>query len=315
MKTKYFSLKYLVIGIVCQIAFNSCAYDDYVKSYNYSAVYFGSQKPLRTLVARQDSVNLTFKLGVVLSGLLVNPKDQWVTFEIAPDLLTSVAGASGYTLLPTDWYKTSLLENKIIIPKGNFMGDFSIYINKAKFASDSLSLTKKYALPVRLLKTSADSILMGSADGVTAAKNYTIVVIKYISEKSGTYYVRGQQSQLNSVGDTIAGTTIKYYKSDWSQNKTRVLTTLSLTKESVAGVGANTTDYMTATFGTNNSISLSTSSLSPTVIVTDLGSSFDQTQGVYLLNYKYIKSGITYKVVESLKLRQDPELDLRFEEW
>ncbi len=313
MKNIYIGLRCLIIGIVFSVGLSSCEYDDYVSDYNYSAVYFGTQKPLRTLVTRQDSATLNFKLGITLSGLLENKEDQWATFEIAPDLLTTVAGASGFTLLPADWYTINLTENKIIIPKGKFLGDFTIKIDKAKFAADPLALTKKYALPIRLIATSADSILKGSS--VIAAKNYTIVVVKYVSETSGTYYVRGQQSELNSVGDTIAGTTKKYFKSDWSQNTTRVLSSLSLSDVTMSGLGNSIVDKSTVTFGTNKSVVLKTSSQTPTVIIEDLGSSFDQIQAAYLFNYKYTKSGKTYKVTESLKLRNDPEKDLRFEEW
>lgn len=313
MKKIYFSLRYLIIGMIGIIGLNSCAYDDYVFDYNFSAVSFASQKPLRTLVAREDSANLTFKLGIPLSGLLENKVDQWATFEIAPDLLTTIAGASGFTLLPSDWYTTNLTENKIIIPKGKFLGDFTIKINKAKFTADPLSLTKKYALPIRLLATSVDSILQGNL--VIPAKNYTIVVVKYINEYSGAYYVRGQQSELNVAGDTITGTTTKYYKSDWSKNVIRNFTTLFLSDVTMTGLGSNTLDKMTVSFGVNKSVTLKTSNLTPTLVIEDLGSSYDQTQQVYIFNYKYVKSGKTYKVTESLKLRNDPEKDLRFEEW
>ena len=313
MKRIYFSLRYLIIGMIGIVGLNSCAYDDYVSNYDFSAVSFASQKPLRTLVTREDSAYLTFKIGIPLSGLRENKVDQWATFEIAPDLLTSVAGASGFTLLPADWYTTNLTENKIIIPKGKFLGDFTIKIDKAKFTADPLSLTKKYALPIRLLETSADSILQG--DGVITPKNYTIVVIKYINEYSGAYYVRGQQSELNTAGDTIPGTTTKYYKSDWSRNAVRNMTTLSLSDVTMTGLGSNTVDKMTISFGANKSVALTTSTMNSTLLIEDLGSSYDQTQQAYLFNYKYVKSGKTYKVTESVKLRNDPEKDLRFEEW
>lgn len=297
--------------------FTACdPYENYVQDYTYSAVYFGTQKPLRTLVTRDNSeTTLNFKLGVVLSGLRENKTDQWVTFEIAPDLLTSITGANVFTLLPADWYSFNITENKITIPQGKFMGDFTISIDKAKFTADPLSLTKKYALPVRILATSADSVLRGNA--TILRKDYTILVIKYISENSGTYFVRGLQTEYNTTTlDTIAGTTQKYYVSDWSKNKTRSLTTLSSVATDMTGLGYNAvTDKMKITFGANKAVTLSTSTNSPTITIADMGSSYDAGKGEFHLVYTYLKTGKTYKVDEYMKQRNDPENDLRFEEW
>ena len=283
-------------------------YEEYVTDYKYSAVYFGTQKPLRTLVARESSDKLNFKLGIVLAGLRENKTDQWATFEIAPDLLTTVTGASAFTLMPADWYSFSIAENKITIPKGKFMGDFTISIDKAKMSADPLALTKKYAIPVRILDSSADTVL--------SSKNYTIVVVKYISENSGTYYARGIQSEYNTTTlDTIAGTTKKYIIADWSKNKTRVFSTLTAMECDMVGMGFDATEKLKVGFGVNKAITLSTSAANATVIVADLGSSYDPTTKEFHLVYTYLKSAKTYKVDEYLKLRNDPENDLRFEEW
>lgn len=283
-------------------------YEEYVTDYKYSAVYFGSQKPLRTLVARESEEKLDFKLGVVLAGLRENKADQWATFEIAPDLLTTVAGASAFTIMPADWYTLSITENKIIIPKGKFMGDFTISIDKAKMAADPLSLTKKYAIPVRLLDSSADSIL--------PAKKYTIIVVKYIGENSGTYYARGVQAEYNTLtNDTVVGTTKKYYIADWSKNKTRTSTTLNLTDCDIAGMGFDATEKLKVSFGANKAVTLSTSAANSTITVVDKGSSYDPATKEFHFTYTYLKAAKTYKVDEYLKLRNDPENDLRFEEW
>lgn len=290
------------------LTFAACEpYEDYIGDYDFSAVYFGSQKPLRTLVTRENETQLEFKLGVVLAGLRENKTDQWVTFQVDTTLLDSVAGASGFTLLPEDWYSFSISENKIIIPKGKFLGDFTISIDKAKFTADPLSLTKKYALPVRLLETSADSILKGT--DVIAGKHYTILVVKYINEYSGTYYVRGKQEELDVNGNVVAGSLKEYNHMDWSRNKTRVATTTGLNQYEMTGMGNETSDKMKVNVAAGNVVTL-TSSVLP---VTDLGCTY--TDGVYNFKYKYVKGGKTYQVDESLKQRNDPENDLRFEEW
>ncbi|MCX6309250.1 MAG: DUF1735 domain-containing protein [Bacteroidia bacterium] len=303
--------------VIILSTFSACdPYEEYVKDYTYSAVYFGTQKPLRTLVTRENSdTTLNFKLGVTLAGLRENKTDQWVTFEIAPDLLTTITGASVYTLLPADWYSFSISENTITIPKGKFMGDFTISINKAKFTADPLSLTKKYALPVRILTSSADSILRGNA--TILRKDYTILVVKYISENAGTYFVRGIQTEYNTTTlDTIAGTTKKYYSNDWSKNKTRSFTTLSPDSTDMTGLGSDASaDKMKIKFAANKAVTLGNSTSSPTITIVDMGSSYDATTGEFHLIYTYLKTGKTYKVDEYLKQRNDPEKDLRFEEW
>lgn len=297
------------IIIICTLLFACERYEEYRYDYEYSAVYFGSQKPLRTLVTRENQSTLDFKLGVVLAGLLENKTDQWATFEIDPSLLQTVDGASSFSLLPEDWYEFNITDNKITIPQGKFLGDFTIKIDKAKFTANPLSLGNTYALPVRILESSADSILAG--DNITPGKDYTVLVVKYISGYSGTYFVRGEQVELNAQGNEVAGSKIIYSHIDWSRNKTRVFTTLSPSECEITGIGSEDSEKMKIVFGANHAITLSSSSLN----VTDLGSSYDPEREEYHLRYSYIKSGKVFRVDERVKQRNDPEKELRFEEW
>lgn len=306
-KIKYSRISYLMIA--CLVLFACERYEEYRLDYEYSAVYFGSQKPLRTLVTRNNQSTLDFKLGVVLAGMLENKADQWATFEIAPSLLQTIEGASSFSLLPEDWYDFSITDNKITIPKGKFLGDFTIQIDKAKFTADPLSLGTTYALPVRILESSADSILVG--DDVTPGKDYTVLVVKYISEYSGTYYVRGEQIELNAQDNEVEGSKIIYSHTDWSRNKTRVFTTLSPSECEMTGIGAEESEKMKVIFGADRSVTLSSSNLN----INDLGCTYDSEREEYHLRYSYIKSGKTFQVDEYLKQRNDPENELRFEEW
>lgn len=301
------SVKTVLIACIV-LAVGACEpYEDYIKDFDYSAVYFGTQKPLRTLVTRENESTLDFKLGVTLAGLRENPNSHWATIEIDTNLLDSMPGASAFTLLPDDWYTFNLPDNKIIIPKGKFLGDFTISIDKAKFTADPTSLTKKYALPIRILATSADSILNG--DDVVAGKHYTVLVVKYINEYSGTYFARGNQVELDLSGNVIDGSLKEYYHIDWIKNKTRNFTTTALNQCEMAGLGVETTDKLKVDFGPNHAITLTTSVLP----VTDLGSTY--ANGFYNFKYTYVKGGKTFRVDETLKQRNDPENDLRFEEW
>ena len=45
-------------------ALTSC-YEDFLDDYNYTAAYFASQKPLRTVIADRD---MTIRVGVTIGG-------------------------------------------------------------------------------------------------------------------------------------------------------------------------------------------------------------------------------------------------------
>ena len=302
-------VRFSIFGLVLLIATACEPYNNYIKDFGYSAVYFGTQKPLRTLVARDNKSTLDFKLGVVLSGVLENKQNQWVKIEIDTTLFSTIAGADVFELLPEEWYNFDIEENKIIIPKNKFLGDFTISINKEKFTNDPASLNNTYALPVRITETSADSILQGNE--IIAGKDYTMLVVKYISEHSGVYYIRGEQVELDANGNEIVSTKVEYYKQDWSQNKVRNFETVGVTSCEMNGVGNNDNQKMILKFSPENQISLESSTLT----INGFSSTYDKAQSAYNFQYTYDLTGKTFKVNEYLKHRNDPEKDLRFEEW
>lgn len=282
-------------------------YDSYLEDYDFSGVYFGTQKPLRTVVAR-DAMEIKF--GVALGGLRENPADQWVKFRIEPGLLATVTGADAFTLLPKAYYNLVLPtgDSTFVIPAGKTIGDLVLKMNKDPFTADPLSVAKTYALPLRIYDTSADSILAGNE--TADAKDYTIIVIKYVTPESGTYYVKG--SELN----TSANVTTTYSYGDIIKNKTRDLTTLSATGLEMGGIGtlnASAVNKLIITLGADKSVVLSTATGG--AAVTDLGSSYNAASKTFSLNYSYVVGANTFTVDEQLIQRQDPGLDLRFEEW
>ena len=293
-------------------------YEDYVNDFDYSVVYFGAQKPLRTLVARQGQDELVFKIGVGIGGLhkdLHTTKTYEVKYMYDPDLLNTVEGAETLTELPKDWYTIDNGDDfTFYIPPGKAIGDCPVRINKEKFVSDPGSLGNKYALPFRLLTTTADSIL--------ANKNWTIIVIKYVDERSGYYWCRGWQAEWDvNTQLVIPSTKQEYTHVDDHRNRLRLINTLSLTRFELQGMGtqgnlsgsAPAADQMIIELVDGN-VSLVRKAAN-TNDIEDLGSSYNPNDKTFTLNYIYTKADKSYRVFEELKLRQDVEKELRFEVW
>lgn len=292
--------------LVLTSAFSSCEkYNDFTNDYAFSAVYFATQKPLRTIVARDV---MQIKFGATLAGKRENDRDEWVKFSIDPTLLTTVEGASQFRLLPAAYYTIGLTnpqDSTIVIPKGKFLGDLPITFNRTLFTADPLAVGNNYALPLRLTKTSADSILSGDAS--TPSKAYTIIVVKYIAPEHGNYYGTGTETD-EAKTQTAYSVTI---------SAPRTLKTLSLNEFEMSGLGnsaASATAKIKLVLAADRS-SVAVQQATGGTAVTDLGSTYNATQKTFTLNYSFLRAGKTIRVSETMTLRQDPENDLRFEEW
>ena len=194
------------------------------------------------------------------------------------------------------------------------LGECKVKIDKEKFVNLSGSLGNTYALPLRLLSTTADSILID--------KDYTVIVIKYIDEHSGFYYTRGSQNEWDEVTEAIIPeTSIVYSNADLSKNKIRSLVTQSLTQFQMQGMGtlgnangtAIDTDRLLINLGADGAVTLETNTGSNAV--TDKGSSYNANAKTFTLKYIYQAAGKSYLVDELLTLRQDVEKELRFQIW
>ena len=290
-------------------------YEDYVKDYDYTGVYFAAQQPLRTLVSRTGKDYLEFKIGVTLAGVRENTKGYSATFEIDPELLETMMPAPvapnppvPFTLLPEDWYTIDHNNWTFVVPVGKFLGDCSVKIDKKKFTDDPNALKNTYALPLRLLSTTADSLVTGM--------DYTVIVIKYIDEHSGNYYCTGTQEDWDGAA-IVQETDSVYYHVDLSRNKIRTLTTVSLTQFDMAGMGIRTgtaaVDHLLINL-VEGAVTLETKP--GCNVIEDKGSSYNAETKTFYLNYVYTKGGRSCLVHnEALTLRQDPEEELRFDTW
>ena len=295
--------KILMIICVACAGLSSCEkYEDYLVDYKYSAVYFASQKPLRTIVAYDE---MNFKVGVALAGKRANKQNEYAEFEIDPSLLNdeAIVGQNNFELLPSEYYSLSD-ENEMIIPEGEFIGDITVTLDKNAFTSDSLSTTNTYALPLRVTSTSVDSIL--------SDKDYTVLVVKYISPYHGTYYHKGQQTQVDSTGNIIEE--ITYSEDDLSQNSTWLLTTIDRNTVETSGIGdRNNGSLILDVNEGDNTVDISSGR--PNNIEASGSGSYNEEDRTFYLDYEYEVQNQSFEVKDTLILRRPPEEVLTFEEW
>ncbi|MCX6327066.1 MAG: DUF1735 domain-containing protein [Bacteroidia bacterium] len=206
-------MKKLFIFLLLMTIVSSC-YDDYIKDYNYSAVYFTYQIDVRTFVVGEG---MKVVYGVALAGIMENKQDRTVEYKIDTTLLTPVilarmkASSQTYIkdattpvtqlkLLPAGYYSTTN-GSTFIISKGQNSGKVTITPDSALFLSDPKTLIPNYALP--LLITQAD------ADSIPVAKKYSVIALKYENMLFGNYWHGGVTIVKDASNNPID--TILYY--------------------------------------------------------------------------------------------------------
>lgn len=311
-------IKYAALILVLSIVLFSCKYEDFVEDFDYTTVYFAYQKPVRTIYSN----DLKMEIGVVLGGKIENKKDEVVKFRVAEELLNdaSIMGKSTFTLLPSDYYTLSN-ENTITIPKGEFLGKIKLTFNEVKFLSDPLSTSNSYALPLQITESTTDSILIGDIENGIASKNYTIIVIKYMSPFAGTFYHRGSRKAFDASGNLTE--TLQYVKPSeevlYVKNLVWNLTTINASTVKCDGVAefltAGTNEYsLNLRIGNNNSVTIENNSSSKIKNIIDKGgSTFDKESHKFYLNYEYTDgSSSTKYVMSDTLIYRDSGLALEF---
>lgn len=276
-------------------------YESYTTNFDYTAVYFATQKPVRTIVAYD---NMQFKVGVALGGVRENKKDEKIIFQIDPSLLNKIAGADRFRLLPSEYY---ILSNnaEMMIKSGSLIGDITVTIKREFFTKDTNAVKNYYALPLRIITSTTDSILRGNDS--QPAKDYTIVVIRYISPFNGFYYHKGIETNMQTNVSKV------YSLPDLSKNFVWEISTISRDTVLTSGSGANNSGRLKLSVDNSYNVKISTGN---NVISNVTGNGiFDNATKQFYLSYNYSVGGENYFVKDTLIQRQPPERDLRFEEW
>lgn len=191
------------------LTLNSCQNQDVeFPDYEYSAVYFAYQYPVRTIVLGEDVYDTSLdnqhkcKIYATMGGVYENKKTIDIDIIVDNTLCTNLffPNGSNVTALPSDYY--TLGASKITLDK-SLMGAVDVQLTDAFFA-DPKALTNTYVIPLRMTKvTNADSILSGipkiaNAQRTNSAywdiqpKDYVLYCVKYINQWHANYLRRGK---------------------------------------------------------------------------------------------------------------------------
>ncbi|MDO6439572.1 DUF1735 domain-containing protein [Cyclobacterium sp. 1_MG-2023] len=212
-------MKKIIIYLILVIGTMACKDQEFeFYDFDYTAVYFPIQLPLRTLSLGEDRIDntldksLQFDIAVSIGGLYAANNNDWsVDFEIDNSLTDSAyIIVDDETIkiqpLPTEYY-TLEHSSMITIPRGSFNGTVRVQLTNA-FFDDPIALSGAYVMPLRITNTSADSILVGAPanadiqnpdkrdlndwEAGKSPKDWVLYGIKYVNGYHGSYLQRGQ---------------------------------------------------------------------------------------------------------------------------
>lgn len=227
-------MKRIFILIIVIIGITACENQPITfPDYDNNAVYFPYQLPVRTLSLGEDRINnsldkeFKFDIAVSMGGMYKNTKDWTVDYAVDDSLTSRVysfASPQVYTKelkiipLPKAYYTLSPAST-VTIPKGEFNGMIRVQLTD-QFFNDTLAITGRYVIPVKITGTTADSVLSGKAaisnpdprvvnnwESNKSPKYWVMYGINYVNAYHGTYLHRGRDIRIsNATGlpqDTI----------------------------------------------------------------------------------------------------------------
>ena len=246
-------------------------YEDYVRDYDYSAVFAAYQYDLRTFVLGEDA---SFEFQVALGGVMQNRQDRRVDLVLEEGLLdgavagltdknrvsgeyvaTAVkeAGITQVSALPARYYTLEGMDG-LTIRRGAHTAAVTVKAADA-IAADPLSFKPYYALGFRITGADADTVLV--------EKNYAVIAVKCENSFYGFWTLSGVRQSYDWTGNLVA---TDREEASLADARTYELTTTAadrLTCNKVAG----STGTMTLTFD-GDAITIS----SPDGTVTGTGS-------------------------------------------
>jgi hypothetical protein len=202
--------------------FTSCENEDWeFPDYEYSAVYFAYQSPVRTITLGEDvfdtSLDNEYKCQIMatMGGVYANNKDIEIGIRVDNSLCEElIFDGSDRDVLPMPSNYYSLSSDKITIEKGSLLGGVTVQLTDA-FFSDPKSLETNYVIPVVMTGVvNADTILSGkpladnprrsvSSDWDVQPKDFILYAVKYINRYDANYLRRGKDVISGNQSGTI----------------------------------------------------------------------------------------------------------------
>ncbi|MDO7172508.1 DUF1735 domain-containing protein [Mariniflexile sp. AS56] len=267
-------------------------YEDYiVDTAGYKTVYFPYQNLERSAVSGEG---LEIQLGVFLGGVRENNNSEEVTFEIDETLLDG----TDYTLLPSDYY-TLGNNSKITIEKGEYLGLLAVKFDSLKLAGDTNLKEFKYALPLKLLTSSTDSILDG--------KGHAVFPIKLMNTYAGNFYQVGSLKEFFTASKVL-DTAYVYgdYGDLTSDINIRTLSSDMMNTVTVDGVSNRGGDNYSMQLRVNpqdNSVEILPVASSDYQVASNGASTWDPVKRIFNLKYKYSFGDKDFEIEEALTFR------------
>jgi hypothetical protein len=190
--------------------FTSCENGDWeFPDYEYAAVYFAYQSPVRTIVLGEDvfdtSLDNAYKCQIMatMGGVYANDKNVEIGIRVDNSICNDLLfdGTENNILpMPSNYY--TLTSDKITIEKGSILGGVTVQLTAA-FFYDPKSLVNTYVIPVVMTGVvNADTILSGkpmvnnprrgvSDDWDVQPKDYVLYAVKYVNPYDANYLRRG----------------------------------------------------------------------------------------------------------------------------
>lgn len=301
MKTK-------ILAIFLSLAMASC-YNEYIKDYDYTSIYFAYQNNVRTVVVGEG---MKIEVGPAFGGEMVNSRDRQVALNLDNSLITPamllamqtssansiknyVTGLAQLKLLPADYYTIS--GTSVTIKKGQNSGTVVIRPDSVKFLSDPATLMAQYVLPFR--------IISGDADSIIKAKNYAVIGLRYENMLFGNYYHGGVTTVKDATG-TVVKTTKYYTTIPQADAKVWALKTIAPNQLVTNGISDVAGSFKLTLNGGEITISQATGST--VVVLPTEASAYNQAKLLQnrkiLLNYKYANAdGTTSFAQDTLTFR------------
>lgn len=293
----------------------SC-YEDYVKDYDWTGVYFAKQHNVRTIVVGEK---MSIEVGVQLSGVLENEKNREIGYCINNQLVEaddailgfqnhedafvkdffSKTGVTEITPMPEDWYSCAN-DAVITIPKGDHLGRMKIEFDAEKF----LNAPKDTKLPYYVLPleiTEAPNV-----DKIVEGKSTTLIGIRYENMLFGNYW-HGGVSDIKGPDGTIVAPQEQYYTTiPQAEQRIYTLTTVGPNSLETNKMG-NKEGSIRITLNEDKTVTVSKSSTS-SVDVIDEGSRYNDSKLLQerkiFLKYRYDNGdGTTTHVTDTLTFR------------